>query len=113
MKNFKYSLQQLYLCEIRDSDLDLDGLNLPQLTEKQIHLFDSPVTLNELYDALKQMKHGKSPGLDGSSYRAFSHLYFYLYLTLLLDIFQQVIREADGFHRDVNTAITLKKTREI
>lgn len=64
-----------------------------------MNLFNS-ITSIELHDALKQMKRGKTPGLDGISF-----FYLYRYLTLLLDIFQEVIREA-GFHRDVNTAIT-------
>lgn len=52
---------------VTNSDLDsvFDGLNFPQLTRKQINLLDSPITLNELYEALKLMNHGKSPGLDG------------------------------------------------
>lgn len=81
-EEFQYSFQQLYSCELKATNPDLDspfdGLNLPQLTEKQMNLFDSPITLNELYDALKQMKRSKSPGLDGISYGAFSYLYLSL-----------------------------------
>lgn len=59
--------------------------------------------LQELYDALKVMKHEKSPGWDGLPPKFL--LQFWADLSpILLDTINTVIDQG-GFHRDVNTAI--------
>lgn len=86
-KEFHYSFQQLYSCEIRvtNSDLDsvCDGLNLPQLIEKQINFFDFLIALNELYDALKQMTHGKSPDHQMASLLSLSYVLGIIWSSLI------------------------------
>ena len=106
-QEFKHFYQKLYSSEAQFSKNDLDSffadLDLPKLTEQQTRLIDSLFTLTEIYDALKEMKHGKSPGLDGIPPE--------LYLTfwdelgpLLLEMFQQAIMKG-SFNRDISTAI--------
>lgn len=40
------------------------GLNLHKLSQQQRNLLDSPLTIKKLFEAIKCMNHGKSPGLD-------------------------------------------------
>lgn len=66
---FKHFYQHLYSSEAQFTKANLDSffedLDLLKLTEKQIKTLDSPIILDELHDALKEMKCGKSPGCDG------------------------------------------------
>ena len=80
-----------------------DGLNIPELSEQQIHLLDSPFTINEWYEAIKCMNHGKSPGLDGIP----PELYLKFWDDLgsfILEMFQQAIK-LGCFSRDINPAV--------
>lgn len=101
-EEFQYSFQQLYSCDLRvthfDSESLFDGLNLLQLSKKGTNSLDSPTTLNELYDTLKEMNRGRPPGLDGVPLE--------LYLTSWEEfgslLFQQLSIRDGGFHRKHN-----------
>ena len=43
----------------------LEHLDLPKLTPSEAELLDSPISLDELKEALGEMKKGASPGFDG------------------------------------------------
>jgi len=47
------------------TDNFLEHLDLPKLTASEAELLDSPITLEELKEALGEMKNGASPGFDG------------------------------------------------
>lgn len=54
----------------RDLDLDPDYLallNIPQVKSGDSYMLDGPIQLEEIHLALKQMKKGKCPGVDGLS----------------------------------------------
>ena len=45
----------------------LGNFNIPKLDENEQSILDSPLTINEISNALKLMSNDKSPGLDGFS----------------------------------------------
>lgn len=106
-QEFQIFYQQLYSSEARFTknylDSFFDDLNLPKLSEQQITLLESPITLDELHEALKDMNRGKSPGWDGIPPEMY--LAFWDDLgPILLEMIQQAINEG-SFNRDINTAI--------
>ena len=104
---FQSFYKTLYTSEIDPSTEKLErffaGLNLPKLTADQINLLDSPITLQELHDTLKQMQHGKSPGWDGLQPEIFLHFWSEIGETLL-EMIQAAVDDGK-FDRDVNSAI--------
>lgn len=104
---FKLFYLQLYSSEATFTKNDLvsffDGLNLPKLSEQQRNLLDSPFNINELYEAIKCMNHGKSPGLDGIPLELYLKFWDDLGPSIL-KMFQQAIN-LGCFNRDINTAI--------
>lgn len=104
---FKFFYQKLYNSEVQLSLSQLDdffeGLVLPQLLVEDAQRLNSPITLDEVYMALKDTNKGKSPGWDGIPSE------FYLTFwpemgPLLLEMFHSAIQKG-CFNRDVNTAI--------
>lgn len=80
-----------------------EGLTLPQLSIEDANFLDSPVSLDGLHMAPKDMNRGKSPAWDGIPPE------FYLTFwpemgPLLLEMIHTAIRKG-SFNRDVNTAI--------
>lgn len=63
--------EQLYhenKCEehiINQQVMFMNGLDIPQLSSKDQEELDSPITVEEVLAALKNMKNGSAPGLDG------------------------------------------------
>lgn len=106
---FQHFYKTLYTSELdrptstKELDSFFVGLNLPKLTANDMNFLDSPITLQELYDTLKLMKQGKSPGWDGLPPEFY--LQFWADLgPILLEMIHTAIDQG-GFHRDVNTAI--------
>lgn len=104
---FKNFYQKLYTSEAQPSlnylDIFFDGLVLPQLSVEDTQRLDSPITLDELYMALKDTNKGKSPGWDGIP----SEFYLTFWPELgppLLEMIHSAIQNG-AFNRDVNTAI--------
>ena len=106
-KQFEKYYKELYQSEINDSSEAMNSffrdLELPSLSAEEKNNLDTPITLDEIFLSLKQMKKGKSPGLDGIPPE--------LYLTfwedlgpLILNMFQKALQEG-SFNRDVKTAI--------
>uniref|UniRef100_A0A8C5GMF3 Reverse transcriptase domain-containing protein n=1 Tax=Gouania willdenowi TaxID=441366 RepID=A0A8C5GMF3_GOUWI len=66
----------------------LNNLNLPQLTIEQKTTLDSPLTLQELQNALDSMSTGKAPGPDGFPAEFLKHFW-----SMLAPLFFRVVTE--------------------
>ncbi len=51
----------------------LDGLNIPKINLEQKENFEQPINLQEVIDSINAMQSSKTPGPDGSFYKAFAH----------------------------------------
>ena len=76
IKNYfesKFSRQ----CEVTETACSgfLKNIQLPCLTKEQAVQCDGPLTITEIFNALKQMINGKSPGNDGLSKEFYIHFF--------------------------------------
>ena len=103
---FQKFYKTLYTSDITNTE-ELEhffiGLDLPHLSLIEAETLEAPITLNEIYDALKSMNAGKSPGLDGIPPEMYQTFWPEIG-PIILEMFQKAISEGN-FHRDVNTAI--------
>lgn len=86
-----------------DIDLFVSNLDIPQITLESQQLLDTPLTLAELWNAVKDMPTGRAPGPDG-----FSTSYFKHFWNMLAPLFYRMVQEirAKGQIRDImNTAV--------
>lgn len=91
----------------------LSKLDLPRLTPQQAAKLDSPLTLEELEEALCAMNKGRSPGLDGLPPELLLLLWKYIGPLLLNSINYSL--EIGSFHRDQKSALIfllLKKDKD-
>lgn len=90
---FKEFYINLYTSESTTMDeeitLFLENLNLPMLSDEQQESLDSPITSQEIIEAIKALPAGKSPGQDG-----FSAEFFKCYAVDLLPLFEKMLTEA-------------------
>lgn len=106
-ESFASFFAKLYSSDCQPSENDytnfFNNLNLPTLSIEDAEHLDLPISLEELQLALKSMKRGRSPGLDGLPVE----LYSVLWETLgpfWLDSINFAI-EQGHFHKDLNTAL--------
>lgn len=68
-ETFKNYFKELYTCGSVPSEKDFidffNGLELPTLSSEDSELLDSPITLVELFNAVKATNKGRTPGIDG------------------------------------------------
>ena len=67
-----------------ENTIDLDNLlsNSKKLSPEESNSLNGPLTITELSNVLKTMKHNKTPGLDGfpaEFYKSFGKTYKFLY----------------------------------
>lgn len=90
----------------------LNNIRLPKLTAVESEALNSPISVRELEEAVRNMRKGKSPGFDGIPPEVY--LTFWDILgPLLLDMFHYSL-ERGSFSRDVNIAfisLLLKKDK--
>ena len=114
---FRDFYSDLYKSEVQhDSELCqtfLDSLQLPQITEEQKLILDSPLTLGEIHRALLALNRGKAPGPDGFPPELYMELWEVVG-PLLLSSYEEAIAKGE-FHRDQRTALItllLKKGKD-
>lgn len=65
-REFQHFYMELYSseeqCTRNNFDTFFDGLSMPMLSSEDATSLDSPITLDDLYAALKDMNRGNSPG---------------------------------------------------
>ena len=93
---FKKFYINLYTSESTATDKEimsfLDKLNLPKLSSSQQEDLDSPISSQEILNAIKALPTGKSPGQDG-----FTAEFFKCYAEDLLPLFENMLTEAFEF----------------
>lgn len=90
---FKKFYINLYTSENTATDKEimvfLNKLNLPKLSVPQKEDLDLPISSQEIFDAIKALPSGKSPGQDG-----FTAEFFKCYAEELLPLFENMLAEA-------------------
>lgn len=87
--------QNLYTSHFDQEFIDttyLDKLNLPQLKDRDFGLLESPLTKDEIQDAIKTLKPNKSPGIDGIPAEFYQFFWNKLH-NFLFEMYQEIILE--------------------
>ena len=89
---FYESLYQAEELDIKTNINYLKGLQLPQISILQREELDSPITLEEIRKAVKEMKKNKTPGADGipiEFYQTFWEQLEHLFTEMIMEVVQE------------------------
>lgn len=96
-----------------DLNAFLDGLSFTTLSEEQVEFLDSPITLEEVGEAVAALQNNKSPGVDGLPLEIFKE-YSEILLPELLAVYRAALEEGrlPDSMRQANIVVILKPGKD-
>lgn len=112
-KSFYSSLYQSELTDTVDIDAFFNNLDIPKVTRETASALDSPISLEEIAQAIKTMQSGKAPGPDGYPTEFFKKFSGNL-APLLLNVFGESMERGSlpATLRQASISLLLKKDKD-